>query len=96
MNDIWLIRLNYYRALAGVTPVRADPSLGLPKYYTARPLSPDNSVRREKALVHSGWKSRPGTGSFRAVAIEAAVEVTKPLKPSAEKVAMATRRACRP
>jgi hypothetical protein len=22
------------------------------------------SVRREKALVHSGWKSRPGTGSL--------------------------------
>jgi len=47
-------------------------------------------VRREKALVHSGWESRPGAGSFRPVTIEAAVEVTKPLKPSVQRVAMAT------
>jgi len=47
----------------------------------------DPQVRREKALVHSGWKSRPGAGSFRPVTIEAAVEVTKPLKPSVKRVA---------
>jgi hypothetical protein len=41
-----------------------------------------NRVRREKALVLSGEKSRPGTGSFHPVAIEAAAEVTKLLKPS--------------
>jgi hypothetical protein len=38
-------------------------------------------VRREKALVFSGCKSRPGTGSLRPVATEAAVEVTKLLEP---------------
>ena len=38
-------------------------------------------VRRERRLVHSGCKSHPGTGSFHPVAIGAAVEVTKPLKP---------------
>ena len=42
-------------------------------------------MRREKALVHRGWKSLPGAGSFRPVTIEAVVEVTKPLKPSVEK-----------
>src|SRR5215469_8742371 len=36
----------------------------------------------EKALVNSGWKSRPGAGSFRPVTTEAAMEVTKLLKPS--------------
>ena len=41
-------------------------------------------VRRERRLVHSGCKSHPGTGSFRPVAIGAAVEVTKPLKPPVE------------
>jgi hypothetical protein len=50
-------------------------------------IGPDGSnnfridVRREKALVHSGEKSRPGTGSLHPVAIRAVVEVTKPLKP---------------
>ena len=53
--------------------------------------SPKAKVRREKALVHSGCKSRPGAGSFRPVTIEAVVEVTKPLKPSVQRVAMATR-----
>ena len=38
-------------------------------------------VRRERRLVHSGCKSHPGTGSFHPVAIGAAVEVTKLLKP---------------
>jgi hypothetical protein len=38
-------------------------------------LSPNAKVRREKALVHSGWESRPGAGSFRPVTIEAVVEV---------------------
>jgi hypothetical protein len=51
---------------------------------------PISAVRREKALVHRGWKSLPGAGSFHPVTIEAVVEVTKPLKPSVKKVAMAT------
>jgi hypothetical protein len=46
------------------------------------PSSLDYSVHREKALVFSGWESRPGTGSLRPVATEAAVEVTKLLEPS--------------
>jgi hypothetical protein len=41
-------------------------------------------VRRERRLVHSGCKSHPGTGSFRPVAMGAAVEVTKLLKPAME------------
>ena len=53
----------------------------------ARYLNPDFHVRRGKALVHSRCKSCPGTGSFRPVTIEAAVEVTKPLKPSMKRVA---------
>jgi len=56
-----------------------------------RVINLNPAVRREKALVHSGWKSRPGTGSFRPVTIEAVVEVTKPLKPSVQRVAKATR-----
>jgi hypothetical protein len=56
-----------------------------------RLISPNPKVRREKALVYSGWKSRPGAGSFRPVTIEAVVEVTKPLKPSVQRVAKATR-----
>jgi len=39
---------------------------------------------RDRRLVHSGCKSHPGIGSFRPVAIGAAVEVTKPLKPPVE------------
>jgi hypothetical protein len=54
-------------------------------------VSPNPKVRRGKALVHSGCKSRPGTGSFRPVAIEATVEATKPLEPSVKRVAKATR-----
>jgi hypothetical protein len=49
------------------------------------------NVRRENALVHSGWKSRPAAGSFRPVRTGAVVEVTKPLKPSVQRVAEATR-----
>jgi hypothetical protein len=41
-------------------------------------------VRHERRLVHSECKSHPGTGSFRPVAIGAAVEVTKLLKPPVE------------
>ena len=48
---------------------------------TLNELYRDFSVRREKALVHSGKKTRPGTGSLHPVAIGAAVEVTKPPKP---------------
>ena len=38
-------------------------------------------VRREKALILSGGKSRPGTGSLHPVAIGAVAKVTKPLEP---------------
>jgi len=38
-------------------------------------------VRREKALILSGGKARPGTGSLHPVAIGAVVEVTILLKP---------------
>jgi hypothetical protein len=50
------------------------------------PGSP-NRVRREKVMVHSGSQTRPGTGSFHPVAIRAAVEATRPLKPLVQKVA---------
>jgi hypothetical protein len=53
----------------------------------SRRLDGDN-VRREKALDFSGCKSRPGTGSLHPVAIKAAVEATKLLKPSIERVAL--------
>jgi hypothetical protein len=39
-------------------------------------------VRHEKAVFHSGSQTRPGTGSLHPVAIEAAAEATKLLKPS--------------
>jgi hypothetical protein len=39
------------------------------------------NVRREKALILSGGKTRPGTGSLHPVAIGAVVEATKLLKP---------------
>jgi hypothetical protein len=45
-------------------------------------LKLSRSVRREKALVHSGRQTRPGIGSLHPVAIEAAAEATKSLKPS--------------
>jgi len=49
-----------------------------------------------KALVHSGGiHTRPGTGSLHPVAIRAAVEATRLLKPLVQRVAKATRRACR-
>ena len=60
------------------------------------PNNSESDVRREKALVHSGGKSRPGTGSLHPVAIGAVVEATKPLKPSVKRVALATWQACRP
>ena len=41
-------------------------------------------MRRERRLVHSECKSHPGTGSFRPIAIGAAVEVRKLLKPPVE------------
>jgi hypothetical protein len=44
-----------------------------------------NRVRREKVMVHSGSQTRPG--SFHPVAIRAAVEATRPLKPLVQKVA---------
>jgi hypothetical protein len=52
---------------------------------------PNNSafnVRREKALVLSGGKSRPGAGSLHPVAIGAVREATKPLKPLMKRVAL--------
>src|SRR5258705_12640328 len=36
------------------------------------PIGGDITVRREKALVHSGMKTRPGTGSLHREAIGAA------------------------
>src|SRR5215471_10156799 len=39
-------------------------------------------MRREKVLVFSRCNSYPATGSLQPVAIGAAVEVTKPSKPS--------------
>jgi hypothetical protein len=48
-------------------------------------------VRREKVMVHSGSQTRPGTGSLQPVAIRAAVEATRPLKPLVQKVVKATR-----
>ena len=39
-------------------------------------------VHRERALVHSGYKSRTGTRSLHPAAIKAAVKVTKPSEPS--------------
>jgi hypothetical protein len=45
------------------------------------------TVRREKALDFSGCNSRPGTGSFHLVAIEAAAEATKRSELSMERVA---------
>ena len=44
-------------------------------------------MRREKALDFSGCNSRPGTGSFHPVAIEASVEATKLTELSMERVA---------
>jgi len=51
------------------------------------PTSSSYRVRREKVMVHSGSQTRPGTGSFHPVAIRAAVEATRPLKPLVQKVA---------
>ena len=45
-------------------------------------------VRREKASIFSGCKSHPATQSLQPVAIGAAVEVTKPPKPSMQRVAL--------
>ncbi len=44
-------------------------------------------VRRERRLDSSGCNSRPGTGSFHPVAIEAAAEATKLSELSMERVA---------
>jgi hypothetical protein len=93
----------FLRILAAVTAYQINPikptfkSLqlilmqSLPENSLSGLINPNPKVRRAKALVHSGWKSRPGTGSFRPVTIEAVVEVTKPLKPSVQRVARATR-----
>ena len=43
-------------------------------------------MRREKVMVHSGSLTRPETGSLHPVAIRAAVEATKLLKPLVQKV----------
>ena len=65
-----------------------SPFLPSPRWWARAPFSPETNgmvrVRRERRLVHSGCKSHPGTGSFRPVAIGAAVEVTKLLKPPVE------------
>jgi hypothetical protein len=41
---------------------------------------PTNRVRREKSLVYSGRKSRPGTGSLHPVAVEAAAAAMRKLR----------------
>jgi hypothetical protein len=51
-------------------------------------VTPRLYVRREKALILSGGKTRPGTGSLHPVAIGAVVEATKPLKPLVKRVAL--------
>ena len=53
-------------------------------------------LRREKSLIFSGYDSRPETGSLRPVATEAVAEVTKPLRSSVGRVALATWQAGRP
>jgi len=58
------------------------------------PESRATLVRREGAGPQRGY-TRPGTGSLHPVAIRAAVEATKLLKPLVQRVAKATRRACR-
>jgi len=52
----------------------------------------DEAIKRLRCAVKRRWstaggKTRPGTGSLRPVAIGAAVEATKPLKPPVERVA---------
>src|ERR1022692_894471 len=62
-------------------------------------IGPDKSasrVRREKVVVHSGRLTRPGTDSLHPVAIRAAVEATRLLKPLVLESRKATWRACRP
>jgi hypothetical protein len=54
------------------------------------------AVRRAKARISSGCESRPDNWSLHPVAIGAAVEVTKPSKPSRQRAALAARRAGRP
>src|SRR6516164_7043502 len=54
-----------------------------------------NRVRREGAGPQRGY-TRPGTVSLHPVAIRAAVEATRLLEPLVQRVAKATRRACRP
>ena len=49
-------------------------------------------MRREGAGPQRGY-TRPGTGSLHPVAIRAAVEATRLLKPLVQRVAKATRRA---
>jgi hypothetical protein len=53
-------------------------------------------VRRDKAWIFSGCNSRPATGSLQPVAIGAAVEATKPSKPSRNMGRLAVQRAGRP
>ncbi len=53
------------------------------------------TVRREKALVHSGRKGPPGNWIAPPGNIGAAVEATKPLKPPVERSHQATRQVCR-
>jgi len=68
--------------------------IGTPFFPDHWPVNRPNSVirvRREKVMVHSGSQTRPGTGSLHPVAIRAAVEATRPLKPLVQKVVKATR-----
>jgi hypothetical protein len=80
-----------------VTRVSAETERKLDaRFSTLSPGKRPNRVRREKVMVHSGSLTRPETGSLHPVAIRAAVEATKLLKPLVQKVTKVTRRACRP
>jgi hypothetical protein len=58
-------------------------TIAVPPINNSRRVSLVIGVRRGKgAGPERGEKSRPGTGSFHPVAIEAAAEATKLLKPS--------------
>jgi len=54
---------------------------------TLVPRKSGNRVRRERWWSSAGEKPRPGAGSFHPVAIRAAVEATRLLKPLVQRVA---------
>src|ERR1039458_2248938 len=58
--------------------------------YCGEPPKFEFRVRRGKARIFSGCKSRPVSQSLQPEAIGTAVEATKPPEPSMERVALAT------